>query len=390
MAISRIFGLEHLPQGETSGALNTQFGLAGLGLIPAIQVSSVPSGGILAFTVNGNKIEMAHRANASAINPGGSIGMTFRSLWGDDVYNNAANIKKLVMGLHVDVNNPANNPVGIVYNNNASVNSYHSNYGDLGYHCLSTGVVQAVANGALVANAILPSSFYAEWVFRVSGSVAVGEFYVDGILTASYTSTSSLAALITGGQTIMMGGAPATGQGTFATRLLYQTFSNWYTLYDDGTAGDAYVDRLGPITVRKIPVLSVDTNNWTPSGTPSDPASIFNLRRDNSTGTDTTATPNLTSNTDESALVARLDPSPLLLDPIAVQVSSSAVRPTAVAGNLDIAASYDGSTIAEKVFTDLVTGTVFFDRTVKPFSKLGVDEMTKANLANLRVSLKPT
>ena len=388
MAFARLFGVEHLPQGEGFGTLATAFGLAGWNVNPAIAFSTPPSGGNLAFTVNGRTIEMAHRANASAINPGGSLCMTFRSIWGEDVYAAPGTIQRLVFGVRVEVKAPGQNNMGIVYNNNTSVNSYNSNLGDLGYHVKSDGTVQAVSKGAYVANAILPNSFYAEWVFRTVGGVAYGEFFADGILMATYTSTSTLSAIITGGQSMCFGGTPSVGQGTGTARILYQVFSDIYSLYDNGTAGDAYKDRVGAIVVRKLPVLSVDTNNWTLSAG-SDKAATLNTRRDNSTGTDNTTTPTLTSNTDESVMTVNIDTSPLNGSPMAVQVSAAAVRPLSTVGNLNIKLTYLGTTVGQKIHSDLASNTVFLDRITKPISALGTDALTKANLANLKVSLGP-
>lgn len=381
MAFSRIFGLEHLPQGEAWGALATGFGLAGLNLGPL--ATTFPSGGLVSMSVNGKSIELAHKASASATNVGGALGFTMKNLWGADVAANGANIKRLVLGMLVNVNAMAlSNVIGVVYNNNTSVNSYNSGYGDLGFHLTTTGVVRAVAGGAL--GATLPNSFYAEWSFRPSGTTTICEFYVDGVLTATYTSTTAINGVLNNGQTIMFGGAPTNGIISGTARTVLISLSNMYTLYDDGTAGDTYIDRQGPITVRRLPVASVDANNWTVSDGTTPAKDVFNKILDG------TGTPNLTSGADASAIVANIDPSPLVYDPIAIQIASAAVRPTATAGNLDVAAIYNGTTIAETIFTDLLTDTNYWDRKVKPLTKLGSAALNKANLANLKISLKPT
>lgn len=381
MAFARIFGVEHLAQGENWGAAATGFGLAGLNLGT---VSNTPaSGGLPSVSVNGKVIEIAHKASASSTNMGGGIAFPMKGLWGADVAANGANIKRLVLGMRVDVApQTLSNPIGVVYNNNTSPASFNSSNGDLGFQISAAGAVRAVAAGAL--GATLPNSFYAEWSFRPSGTTTICEFYVDGVLTASYTSTRAINAVLNNGQSIHLGGAPSLGMLNTTARVVLITLSNMYSLYDDGTAGDLYIDRQGPITVRKLPVVSVDANNWTVSDGSTPIKTVVNKVRDGS------GLPNVTSAGDASALVVNIDPSSLIGNPTAVQIGAAAVRPAATAGNLDLAGVYGGSAIVETIFTDLLTDTNYWDRKLKPLTKLGADALTKANLANLKISLKPT
>jgi len=392
MAIKRILGVSHLPQGSNYGSVDSGYGLAMLNLpYPFTRGYNSNYQGYF-LSINGDAIEFGSSALGSAQGWLGCCGIRTAAFAGADAVANAANLKKMILGFRLTKGNksPGKN-MACLTSTSSSITSSTSGLGNVGFLMNASGAFTYYAsdriNTAIPGN---PNSFYGEIVWTANGSASASvALYVDGqLMLDGVTDPYSLSNLMTTATANLLIGEGPNGSKlvSSSTRDVFFTISDLYCIVDDGTPDDPFIDRLGPIKLTRVPVLSTDANIWTPG---SGQAAILNQRRDKDGSTDSTTIPNILSSDDLSSLLANLDTSVLGGDPVAIQIAASAIKTAATPGNLNLQAIYGGTALNGKVFTDLLTSASPLDRTLPLLTTLGSDPLTKANLANLKVAVAP-
>lgn len=396
MPLKRLFGVSHLPQGGNYGNANTGFGLAMLNLaFPFTRAFNASYAGIW-LTVENDAIVLGKSAGSGAAGTGvGCTGIRVAGMFGADTLANAANINRLVLGVRITKGpRMPQRTIAIWSTANRAIDTSLSGTGNTGIAMNLSGQFGYFSSVAPVqAFTVLPgdpSSAYIEFVWEKSGTTATVKIYVDGQFLFGTNEAVTLAQFLTNATSNFMMGEGPNGAGIIdntGSRNIYVQYSDIYTLVDDGTVGDTMNDRLGPIRLKRVPILSADANNWTTSNSASIP-SVLNQRRDNDGTTDTTTLPAVTNAADQSALSLNLDLSQVV-NPIAVQVAASAARTAATPGNLALQTRYNGPALQDQTFSDLSTAASPLDRTLLPLVALGSDPLNKANLANLKIQLAP-
>jgi hypothetical protein len=168
--------------------------------------------------------------------------------------------------------------------------------------------------------------------------------------------------------------------------LVVHGLSDIITVVDYGTAGDTAVNRLGPVVLNRLPVVSTTGTSTPPSG--STTVDALNTKR--STSAALTA-PVVALAADLSPLRVKMDTTTITgLNVLGLTVRASATKDLSTANNVSLALAYGGTTTAATAMP-LTAGTMSYDTRLPAAIALpDGTAYSPTSLAGLEIVVTPT
>jgi len=390
MSICRLLGVEHLPNQQDAGAWNTGFGLSLLNLgIVGIYNSGYAQPRII---VVGNKFYYGRMSSATNLNCRGVHGIKVSALLGDKASVPANQVKAINLGFRF---NSATNTAS-VYSctlfglKESAPAGADGSYTYNGLQLTTSGLIWRYGTSSGWYNYVPKITYgsYVEFVIKNNANQIAVDVYVDGSLAYENINTGSMdfTNWYNNGYFIL-GNGYASGQGNLSEPTTaaqnFFGFSDVYVTMDDGTPDDPYAGRLGPIILQRIPASVAVGDDWTPSS--GSLLDIINTPRQSPN----VSTPTIASGPNELPMEITFDASAIPGNIAALQVSTSALRPSGVAGNLNLQLKQGSDVLLDKTNATLPTAAPHLETTLQPLQQLDGALLTPADIANLTLSIRP-
>ena len=368
MALVRLLGVEHLPSGISVGTFNTCYGLTQSDLGAAAQWTSdtatYPQ--VAHLRVEGNVLQFGGRKETMAAHGAGVASIPMNKLMGSIDPN------KLIIGFRMlRLTTPENN---------------------IPFFSLDTGQFGGIGGTGIPGNQLLVFAttdslgvpYYYELVFDFT--TGKYDIYRDGALTTSQAAIPSGITKTTIKNYYWCFGRYDVYHVPPGTDIKQFILSDIYVIADTGISGDTDVNRLGPITLKKLNVISSTGDGWNP--TPGlTILEAVNTRRD----INKLISPYVAAPVDRTPLRVKLKNSDLNGASLkGVYVGTTAFRDSGVTDGMTAKVSYNSQDSTAVTLANLSTST---PQDQKVFSGTKAPDGTALNINNvgsLEIVFTPT
>jgi hypothetical protein len=360
MKTVRLFGFENIPEGYQTNTALSIHGLTYSDFQP-LQIGTTTGQPLTPRIVN-NKIVLGK----AALVPTGIEGAV---IWPMSTFIGGTTPIKVIIGMRIE------RPIASGVINTVDWRS-------------TTNPATAVL-GALLTAAQVPvaSTGYYEFVLdTVARTVTVFKDDVQlstGAMLASMTQANLASIYLSMGRCGTNWNS--TGNGVVTDCFIV---SDVYSVTDDGIGGSSNIERLGPISVKRLPVISAVGAGYTPSDGSSVP-SVLNVGRE---GTSSLNTPNALTPMDGTPLRLKFDASQIgVLDIAAVDAKIAPMKTSdSTDPNFSAKFSYAGNDSASRSATFAATAPPVNLAAGTLLTFPGGDKLRASSLSNLELVLTPT
>lgn len=361
MAITNAVGLEHLPQGYSVGTGETGYGLSN----SELQINSFwgDASNLACLRLLNNKIVLGKKQNINAQCAGkNTIKMS------SFVGTLTTTLKKVIFGFRVN-RLIAPSAQCLLFGVAGDVNSAGDGYQPLIYHNVGD------ANGT--------SIYYEVEIDFIANTVLVA---IDGVAGTAVALSSSITKTSFKDQYWQIGTINTYYMTLTGENVLF-SMSDIYCIVDSGIAGDTQITRLGPIAVKRLPVLSTTGAGYTPTAGKTIVQALSAARADSTVMT----TPVVATPVDRTPLRVKFDTAGIAGFSVKGVVGKlSAFKDSGAADNLSVKFSAGGVDSTPQAVT-VGTTTPVKDVSMGSLSKLpDTTALSPAALANLEVVVTPT